>query len=264
VSKDALSLPWGERTFLMGVVNVTPDSFAGDGVLDPVDLTRRIERVVKEGADVVDIGGESTRPGYAPVAADEELRRILPAIRAARNAGAAVSVDTRKARVAREAALAGAVMVNDVSGLSDPDMLAAVAESQAILVLVHCHPLESSIDIAGQVLTDLRRLLERALSSGIAPEKLMIDPGFGFAKTWRDNLFLLRDLGSLRLLQVPILVGLSRKATISRVLGVSQDDRLEGSLAAASVAVVNGADMVRTHDVEATRQTTTMLDAVVR
>ncbi len=264
MSSDALGLPWGERTLLMGVVNVTPDSFSGDGVLDPLDVARRIHRVVQEGADVVDIGGESTRPGHSPVPAAEELRRVLPAITSARDAGALVSIDTRKARVAREATRAGAVLVNDVSGISDPEMLAVVAEAQAALVLVHCRPLVSRVDIAGQVLADLDRLVEHATFSGVERGKLIVDPGFGFAKTWRDNLFLLRDLGRLRALEVPILVGLSRKATISKVLGVSHDDRLEGSLAAASAAVVNGADMVRAHDVKSTRQATAMVDALVR
>jgi dihydropteroate synthase len=156
------------------------------------------------------------------------------------------------------------VLVNDVSGISDPEMLAVVAEAQAALVLVHCRPLVSRVDIAGQVLADLGRLVEHATFSGVERSKLIVDPGFGFAKTWRDNLFLLRDLGRLRALEVPILVGLSRKATISKVLGVSHDDRLEGSLAAASAAVVNGADMVRAHDVKSTRQATAMVDALMR
>jgi dihydropteroate synthase len=250
----------------MGVVNVTPDSFSGDGVLDPDLVSRRIESVMEQGADIVDVGGESTRPGHIPVSAEEELRRVLPAIEEARGAGAIVSVDTRKASVAREAVQAGAGIVNDVSGLSDASMLQAVAQTGAALVLVHCRPVEVSRteDLAGQVVADLRQLVERSTSLEIPRERLLIDPGFGFAKTWIDNLFLLRDLGRLSALKLPILVGLSRKATISKVLGVSRDDRLEGSLAAASVAVANGADIIRAHDVRATKRAVTMLDGLVR
>jgi dihydropteroate synthase len=257
---------WGERTFLMGVVNVTPDSFSGDGVLDPQLVSIRIRSVMEQGADIVDIGGESTRPDHTPVPVEEELRRVLPAIEAASSAGAVVSVDTRKARVASEAVEAGAGIVNDVSGLSDPSMLETVARTEAALVLVHCRPIDVSNpeDAADQVAVRLRHLVERSISAGIPRERLIIDPGFGFAKTWRDNLFLLRDLARLRYLELPVLVGLSRKATISKVLGVSRDDRLEGSLAATSVAVANGADVVRAHDVLETKRAVSMLDALVR
>lgn len=265
-AKEAL-FPWGERTFIMAIVNATPDSFSGDGIAtdidDAVDLARRARDA---GADIIDIGGESTRPGHVPVPADEEISRVVPVIRAVAAAvDLPISIDTSKAAVAEAALAAGASIVNDVRGLKqDPDLAAVVAESGVPVVIMHDVEPDPAMDLVESVLRELDDRVERAIAVGVAPEKVIIDPGFGFGKDWRQNLELLRRLSELRRLELPILVGLSRKSTIGKVLDLPADQRLEGTIATTVLAIAGGADIVRVHDVLPNVRAARMTDAVVR
>jgi dihydropteroate synthase len=257
---------WGTRTYVFGILNVTPDSFSGDGLADAVAAAvRRAETMLADGADVIDVGGESTRPGHEPVPMEEERRRVEPVLRelAARRVG--VSVDTRKAAVARVALSLGASVVNDVSGLSDPEMLQVVAASNAFLVLMDSTDVRSAADPVGAVLANLSRLVAKAESGGVARSRLLLDPGFGFGKGPRENLLVLGQLRRLRDLELPVLVGTSRKSTIGAVLGgASVEERLEGTAATVALAVANGADVVRVHDVREMVRVARVADAVVR
>ncbi|HET7676682.1 MAG TPA: dihydropteroate synthase [Candidatus Limnocylindrales bacterium] len=270
---------WGRRTYLMGIINVTPDSFSGDGLLaraargpaagGPVveAALAQARRMAAEGADLLDVGGESTRPGHTPVGADEELRRVVPVVRALRQAlpGMPISIDTTKAAVAVAALDAGADLLNDVWGVAtEPDLLGLAAATGAPLVVMHNRAAARYDDVVAEVVADLRRALERAVAAGVAEEKLIVDPGIGFGKTAEHNLALLRDLAALRSLGRPVLLGTSRKSTIGRVLGLEPPERLEGTLATSALAVAAGVDILRVHDVEANRRVARMSDAIVR
>jgi dihydropteroate synthase len=258
--------PWGARTFVMGVINVTPDSFSGDGLVDDKEaILRRGQQLLIEGADLVDVGGESTRPAYVPVPLEEELARTIPAVRLlAESCPLPLSIDTTKAEVAGIAIEAGASVVNDVSGLRDSAMLDVVADSECSLVLVHNDSAGGARDITQFVLAGLADLVDRAVRAGIPTCSLMVDPGLGFGKTWRQNLEILARLAELRALGLPILVGPSRKATISRVLGVGVHDRSEGTAALVAVSIAHGADVVRVHDCLQMCRVARMTDAVAR
>lgn len=260
--------PWSRdegRTRVMGILNVTPDSFSGDGLAGDLEAAAaRADRFAAEGADILDVGGESTRPGHRPVAGRAEVDRLLPALRAIRTVtDLPISVDTRKAEVAEAALRAGASIVNDVSGLTDPDMAAVVARHRAGLVLVHNGPVDPR-DPMDTVLSDLRGSLRIAIAAGITKERIAVDPGLGFGKEWQVNLRLLGSLRRLCVLGRPILVGPSRKGTIGRVLGVGVEDRQEGTAALVAIAVAEGADVVRVHDVREMAQVVAMMDAIVR
>jgi dihydropteroate synthase len=258
-----------ERPCLLGVVNVTPDSFSDGGLfLDPGLACRHAEALVQEGADVLDIGGESTRPGAAPVPQDEELRRILPVIREAARLGVPVSVDTSKAVVAAAALEAGASIVNDVSALGDPAMAGVVREARAGLVLMHRQGTPLTMqddpryeDVVGEVagfLAGRRRLAER---SGIEAQAIVLDPGIGFGKRLEDNLALIEGIPRLMALGRPVLVGVSRKRFLGALTGVEPPRaRLAGSLAAALAARARGASLFRVHDVAATREALEVFD----
>lgn len=267
-NSDCDSLPFtltSSRTLVVGVVNVTPDSFSNDGVYDaPEQAAERAAAMVDAGADIIDIGGESTRPGHTPISASEELRRLIPAVRTvAQRVHVPISVDTSKAFVACEALACGATIVNDVSGLRDPDILPVVAAASASLILVHW-----GNQVHGRrmdrVVSELTGLADSAIAAGIGPERLAVDPGLGMGKDWRANLEVLHDLAQLRSLQLPILVGPSRKGMIGRVLGVPPDDRLEGTAALIATAIAQGADLVRVHDVPYMSRIVRMMDALVR
>jgi len=249
-------LVFGPRPLVMGIVNVTPDSFSDGGAfLDPADAIAHGLRLADEGADVLDIGGESTRPGHASVDLEEELRRVLPV---ARGLSAAcdlpLSVDTTKPRVADAALDAGAGLINDVWGLQrDPEMARVAAARQVPVILMHNRERENAdIDIWTDVLDFLNRSIDIALSAGLAPGKLIVDPGIGFGKTYAQNLALLRDLGRLRALGFPILLGVSRKRLIGSATGRGHPrERAAGSVAAAVLGAAQGAAMIRVHDVAA-------------
>jgi len=256
----------------MGVVNVTPDSFSGDGVLDVSETVDRARQMLAEGADVIDVGGESTRPGADPVPVEEELRRVIPVVEAlVRDLGAVVSIDTQKAEVARQGLESGAVMINDVSALrTDPAMAPVVAAHRAPVVLMHGYgesmaPSASTGDVMAEVVEFLRDRIGFAVAAGIPRESILLDPGFGFGKTVEQNLDVLRHLGTLRVLGQPIVIGPSRKGTIGRLLGgLPVDDRVEGTVAAVVVSIVHGADMIRVHDVQAMVRVARMTDMLSR
>lgn len=271
-------LVYGERTLVMGIVNLTPDSFSGDGLgssADPVAAALdQAQRMVAEGADLIDVGGESTRPGSRPIEVAAEVARVVPVIEALAAAiEVPISIDTRRAAVAEAALRAGAGLVNDVTGLRrDPDLAGVAAAFRAPVIVMHS-PGESwevawpvsYDDVIAQVLRELEESITRAVQRGVERDQIVVDPGFGFGKGDRDNLTLLRHLGELRRLGQPILLGTSRKRTIGRVLGgLEVDDRLEGSLATLSLAVAQGVDMVRVHDVRPSVRTVRLADAVVR
>ena len=261
-------LEFDRRTLVMGVVNTTPDSFSGDGTGDDPDAAVALGAALAEaGADIVDVGGESTRPNSAPVAAEVELARVLPVVRElAARLDVPVSIDTRKAAVARAALDAGAVIVNDIWGLRrDPEMAAAVAEAGAALVVMHNAAKPEYGDVVEEVCAALRESLALAEAAGIERERIVVDPGLGFAKTPANNLELVRRLGELRGLDRPVLVGPSRKSTIGALLGGAPPDRrLEGTLALCVLAAANGADLVRVHDVAEVSRCLRVADAVLR
>ncbi len=260
--------PWGKRTFVMGIINVTPDSFSGDGLLGRLDeVVRRAQEMVEAGADILDVGGESTRPGHTPVPAEEELERVVPAIRAIREAlpDVPISVDTNKAVVAEAALAAGANLINDVRGLTgDPEMAAVAARTGVPVVIMHDLPIERPEDLIPRLVRDLAQRIERALAAGVQWERIIIDPGFGFGKEPELNLLMLRRLRDLTVFGRPILVGTSRKRTIGYVLGTPPEERVEGTAATVALAIANGADIVRVHDVKQMVRVVRMSDAIVR
>lgn len=262
---------WGSRTYVMGILNVTPDSFSGDGLLvadDPVRTAVETARLmVAEGADILDIGGESTRPGHAAVDAAQESARVIPVIAAVRAAlpMTPISVDTTKAAVAEAALDAGADLINDVWGVGPDETMARLAATRRIpLVIMHNRVEASYADLIGEIVADLRAALERAVALGVNPRDLIVDPGFGFGKTAEHNLVVLRELAALRVLGRPILLGTSRKSTLGRVLHLPADERLEATIATTAIGIVEGADIVRVHDVLANVRAARLTDAVVR
>ena len=262
-------LEFGRRTLTMGVINVTPDSFAGDGIGRDVDAAVALAaRMAEAGAEVIDVGGESTRPNSTPITVDEELARVMPVVdRLVATLTVPVSIDTRKAVVAGAALDAGAAIVNDIWGLrGDPDMAAAVAaHPDTGVVVMHNQRGVEYTHLVADVTAALRESIAIATEAGIARERVVIDPGFGFAKTPAQNLELLRRLGELRSIGRPLLAGLSRKSTIGFLTGgAPPHDRLEGSLSLAVLAIAAGADIVRVHDVAETVRAARVADAVVR
>jgi len=267
---------WGSRTFVMGIVNVTPDSFSGDGLLadaaDPaatvVAAAVQAGRMVSEGADILDVGGESTRPGHTEVDAEEEAARVVPVIAAIHAAlpQIAISVDTFKPNVAAAALDAGAALLNDVWGVSPDDAMARLAAERRVpLVLMHNRAEPRYRDFIAELLADLEAAVERAVRAGVPAENLIVDAGFGFGKTPEQNLQVLRELGRLCELGRPILLGTSRKSTIGRVLGgLPPEERLEGTLATTALGIAAGADIVRVHDVLANVRVARVCDAVLR
>ncbi len=260
--------PWGRRTFVMGIINVTPDSFSGDGLVDRLEeVVERARAMVEAGADILDVGGESTRPGHTPVPAEEELRRVIPAIRAIRAAlpDIPISIDTSKAVVAEAALAAGATMINDVRGLTgDPAMASLAAQAGVPVVIMHDLEIRRPDELIPRLVRELAQRIDRALAAGVKWERIIIDPGFGFGKEPELNLLLLRRLRDVTVLGRPLLVGTSRKRTIGYVLGTPPEDRLEGTAATVALAIANGADIVRVHDVAAMVRVVRMSDAVVR
>jgi dihydropteroate synthase len=265
-------LPTSERPVVMGVLNVTPDSFSDGGRY--LDVGAAVEaglRMVAEGAEVVDVGGESTRPGAEPVPEDVELARVVPVVRALAGDGLCVSIDTVKARVAAAAVEAGAAIVNDVSsGLLDPDMPTVVASLQVPYVLTHLQGTPRTMqddprydDVVTEVVDHLAARIEVLVAAGVQADRIVVDPGIGFGKRLEHNLALLARLDRLVTLGRPVLVGVSRKRFIGALTGVVEPtERLPGSLAAASLAVANGARIVRAHDVAETVQAVTVAWAI--
>ncbi len=258
---------WGERTYVMGIVNVTPDSFSGDGLGGNVEaVLSQARRFVADGVDIIDVGGESTRPGHTAVAEDEELRRVIPVVeRLARDVHVPISIDTYKSGVARRAVEAGAFLINDVWGLKrDPAIARVAAEAHVPLVLMHNHDGTSYADLVPDVIASLRHSLEQAQAAGVPWEDLIVDPGIGFGKTVEHNLEVMRRLGEMRCLGRPMLLGTSRKSIIGLVLGLPVDQRVEGTAATVALGIAQGVDIVRVHDVREMVRVCRMSDAIVR
>lgn len=264
-------LELGETTALMGVVNVTPDSFYAESRRSDRDQALGFAlELVEAGASIVDVGGESTRPGAAPVGVEEEIRRVIPVVAALRPlTRVLISVDTRRAAVAERALRAGADIINDVTALGDPRMAEVVAEAKAGLVLMHMKGTPSTMqaspsyrDVVSEVKEYLARAIERAESSGIAGDSILVDPGIGFGKTLEHNLVLLHHLSSLSELSKPILVGTSRKSFLGRILSRGPEERLLATAASVACAVLLGASVVRVHDVREMRQVVAVADAI--
>jgi dihydropteroate synthase len=259
-----------DRPLIMGVVNVTPDSFSDGGVFASVDAADDHARMLVEGgADILDIGGESTRPGSAELALDEERARVLPVLERLRDLDVPISIDTRKPVLMREAIAAGASIVNDIGALETPGALEALAGCDAGVCLMHKQGEPATMqqnpqyaDVVREVRDYLAARIEAAVSAGIARDRIMVDPGFGFGKTLEHNLALLRGLGSFAALGVPVLAGLSRKGMIGTITGRAVTERLHGSIAAALLAVDAGARIVRVHDVSETRDALAIWQAV--
>ena len=286
-------LTWGERTYVMGILNITPDSFSGDGLLPAVgisaatlDIAPALElarRFVSSGVDILDVGGESTRPGSLPVDALEETRRVIPIITqiSAEFPEVLISIDTYKAAVADLALQAGARIVNDVWGLrADPRLAEVAAQHNAPVILMHnrSKPANAEVqanlggryigmryhDLLQEVKDELLESVHLAQAAGIPEDHIILDPGIGFGKTVEQNLELLNRLGEIRELGYPLLLGPSRKSFIGYTLDLPPDQRLEGTAAAVAVGIVRGADILRVHDVESMLRVVRMTDAIVR
>lgn len=262
---NGIDLPLGKRALVMGILNVTPDSFSDGGRWeDPAAAVDRAAVMIDEGADIIDVGGESTRPGHIPVDAAEEIDRVIPVIEALRRRFAvALSIDTMKAAVARRALAAGAGMVNDVWGLQgDPEMAGVIAQAGVPCCLMHNRREARYRDLLGEVKTELQGIARCAEEAGIDSGKIVLDPGFGFGKTPEQNLCLLAGLSEITALGYPVLVGASRKSMIGKVLDLPPQERLEGTLAVSVMARIAGAGILRVHDVRANRRALAMTDAV--
>jgi dihydropteroate synthase len=249
------------RPLVMGVLNVTPDSFSDGGRFHSLDLAlSRAEQMIAEGVDIIDIGGESSRPGTSPLPLEEELRRVMPVVYALRDCGKPLSIDTYKPEVMRETIAAGADMINDINGFRAPGTLSVVYESDCALCIMHMlgTPLTMQLEphyreVTEEVSLFLRERLMKILQEGVNRERLCVDPGFGFGKSVGDNIALLKNLGRIvEEVGVPVLAGLSRKSTLGAITGKPIEERLAGSIAAALVAVAHGARIVRVHDVAET------------
>lgn len=263
----------------MGVINVSPDSFSGDGLADVEEAVARAERLASEGADIIDIGGESTRPGSTPISTDEELQRVIPVVeKLAQETSVPLSVDTYKLEVARQALDAGANMINDIWGLKKEPGLAEVAAQKGVPIALMSNQRDSPCpDIMSAVISDLKRAIKQALSAGVPWENIIVDPGIGFGKTQEQNLEVLQRLEELQALGRPILLGSSRKSFIGWVLDLTPeqrsnkvafvppgDQRLEGTAATIAIGIAKGADIVRVHDVKEMARVCKMSDALVR
>ena len=258
---------WGARTYVMGIVNVTPDSFSGDGVTDLEAAVAQARQMEEDGADLIDIGGESTRPetwSGPGLSAQDELARVIPVVqRVAAAVAVPVSIDTYKADVAARAIEAGAGLVNDVWAFRrDPQMAGVVSRMAVPVVLMHNKPGGGYNDLLGEIAASLRESVELGRAAGIPEDRFILDPGIGFGKTREENLEIVRRLGELRRLGYPLLIGPSRKSFIGKTLDLPAGDRLEGTAAAITLSIAGGADIVRVHDVKAMVRVARMADAI--
>jgi dihydropteroate synthase len=275
---DKTEFHWGERTYVMGIVNVSPDSFSGDGNSDIETSVRQACRFVEEGADILDIGGESTRPGFSQVSTDEEIRRVVPVIeRLASMLNVPISIDSSKYEVAQQGLSAGASMLNDQWGLKTEPRLAELAAKQNVPIILMSNQRDiggydagigrdtaAYNDVMTEVITSLRKSVAVAQRAGVPKENIIIDPGIGFGKTWQQDIEIIRRLWELKVLDLPILVGTSRKSLIKMVLNLPANQRVEGTAATVAISIANGADIVRVHDVKQMARVCKMTDAIVR
>ncbi len=260
-------LTWGSRTYVMGIINISPDSFSGDGL--GADLPAVVEQALRfeeDGADFLDLGAESTRPGSTPVSPDEELKLLIPALEAiAHRVRVPISVDTYKAPVARQAIVSGATIINNIrGGKADPQLAEVAAQSGAPLILMHNQKTRKYRRLLPEIFDSLNQSAELARQAGVPVESIILDPGIGFGKTPDHNLEILRRLPEFKALGYPILVGTSRKSTIGLVLDLPVEERLEGTAATVALSIAGGADIVRVHDVKEMARVCRMSDAVIR
>ena len=257
---------WGTRTYVMGIINLSPDSFSGDGCSDIEAALEKAQQMVRDGADIIDVGGESTRPGSTPIPAEEELKRVVPFLKqVARLINVPLSIDTYKTDVARLALDAGAGIINDISGLRlNPDLVKLAAERNVPIILTSNQRGEKVERIIESVINNLKHLICISLDAGVTRNNIIIDPGIGFGKTQQQNLEILRRLNEFKILQRPILIGASRKSVIGNVLDLPAEQRLEGTAATVAIGICKGADVVRVHDVKQMALVCRMSDAIVR
>ena len=261
------TLTWGVRTYVMGISNLTPDSFSGDGLGgDVASAVEQALRFQKDGADILDIGAESTRPGFEQVSVEEELKRLIPALEAiASKVNLPVSVDTYKAAVARRAVDAGAIIINNIWGLkAEPDLARVAADTGVGLVLMHNQKGTEYANLLPDLVSSLKTSVEIALQAGVPQENIIVDPGFGFGKNPDQNLEILNQLKFLQEIGYPVLTGTSRKSTLGLLLNLPADQQVEGTAATVALSIVGGADMVRVHDVKEMVRVCRVTDAVVR
>lgn len=269
---------WGKRTYIMGIINVSPDSFSGDGVATIQDAVAQARQFVDEGADILDVGGESTRPNSTSISTDEELKRVIPVIeRLARVVTVPISTDTMKYEVARQALAAGAVILNDQWGLKKEPRLAQLAAEKGTPLILMSNQRDKGgydtkadrdtgfyQDVMAEVIAFLRGSIETARKAGVPNENIIIDPGIGFGKMWQQDIEIIRRLSELKELGQPILIGTSRKSLIKMVLDLPANQRIEGTAATVAIGIANGADIVRVHDVKQMVRVCKMADAIVR
>ncbi len=278
ISNVSPKFQWGKRTYIMGIINVSPDSFSGDGLSAAENALAQARRFVDEGADMLDIGGESTRPNYIPVSESEELQRVIPVIsKIAAAVKIPISVDTMKYAVARQALQAGARILNDQWGLKkEPRLADLAAKHNTPLILMSNQRDKGGFDAAAgrdtaayddvlqEVISSLKRSIDAARKAGVAEENIIIDPGIGFGKTWQQDIEIIRRLPELKMLGKPILIGTSRKSLIKMVLNLPASQRVEGTAATVAIGIAHGADIVRVHDVKEMARVCKMADAIVR
>ncbi|MCX6003690.1 MAG: dihydropteroate synthase [Chloroflexi bacterium] len=269
---------WGERTYIMGIVNVSPDSFSGDGVADIETAVAQAHRFVEDGTDILDVGGESTRPGSSQIAIEEEIKRVVPVIeRLAHKIAVPISIDTYKYEVAKQALDAGAAILNDQWGLKkEPRLTELAAKRNVPIVLMSNQRNKGGFDVGAgrdtayyddvmaEVISSLQQSVNIALKAGVSGENIIIDPGIGFGKTWQQDIEIIRRLRELKALELPVLIGTSRKSLIKMVLNLPADQRVEGTAATVAISIANGADIVRVHDVKQMVRVCRMTDAIVR
>ena len=283
VTAGDFKLNLNARTHIMGIINVTPDSFSGDGLYGEwqiangkwrlENIIRQAEKMAADGADIIDVGGESSRPGARPVSVKEELQRVIPVIKIlSKKIKVPISIDTYKSEVARQALANGACIVNDITALcGDVKMAKVVKKYKSAVVLMHMQGSPRNMqknprytDVMNEIIEYLKRAINKALGAGVDFKKIIIDPGIGFGKTKEHNLEIIKRLNELRVLARPILIGTSRKSFIGKILGCPPEERLFGTIASVCLAVINGASIVRVHDVKEANQSLKVLDGIIR
>jgi dihydropteroate synthase len=259
---------WGKKTYIMGILNVTPDSFSDGGKYFPIEAAlQHAAQMVKEGADIIDVGGEATRPGFAvPISEEEEIQRVIPVIqRLSQEVDRPISVDTYKAKTAELAVAAGAHMINDIWGLKkDPEMARTAAYCKVPVCIMHNKENTDYGNLMEDILSDLEQSIELGIKAGIKEENIILDPGIGFGKTWEQNLVVMRNLDRLKQFGYPVLLGASRKNFIGRTLGLEVNERMEGTMAVTAIGIMKGADIVRVHDVLQNTRVAAMTDRILR
>ena len=256
----------GERTYIMGILNVTPDSFSDGGKFNELELAiKRVEEMIKDGADIIDIGGESTRPNFQVVEADEEIKRVVPIIKAIKEKfDIPISIDTYKAKTAEEAIKAGADLINDVWGFKkDKDMAKVAAKYEVPCILMHNRENIPYKNLMKDVMSDLIESIDIAMEAGVKRENIILDPGIGFAKTYEENLIVMNNLDVIKRLELPILLGTSRKSMIGNTLDLAVDIRFEGTVATTVIGIMKGCEFIRVHDVLENKRAAVMTDKIL-